>query len=275
MLPASPSGPRGGPAAAPGHCTHIAVVEVHRIRTLMVRDDLLVCVRHGRKTLVAPEGSLQSARGEGLLMARGTQWDVINDPSGAPRYEALVLAFGNELVHALEPRLAAAAAPVASARCLAVDDELDEATQRAASFLRGRAISVAVQRHRLMEVLLLLAERGHRFIAAEQLEWDERVRRLIAQRPEADWTVDALAQNFHVSASTLRRRIEGRGVTLAGLVREVRLETALTLLQSTPHAIGAIALRCGWESHSRFSAAFQERWGFAPSVMRSRLMRNG
>jgi transcriptional regulator GlxA family with amidase domain len=49
------------------------------------------------------------------------------------------------------------------------------------------------------------------------------------------------------------------------------METALTLLQSSRLPIGEIAQRCGWESHSRFSAAFQERWGFAPSVLRAGL----
>jgi AraC-like DNA-binding protein len=160
---------------------------------------------------------------------------------------------------------------VAAARTIAVDEELAEAAARAGSFLQARAVSAAVRRHRLHEVLLLLAERGHRFTPIEQLGWDERVRRLVAQRPDADWTVEALAAAFHASPSTLRRRLEGSGLTLAALVREVRMETALTLLQSSRLPIGEIAQRCGWESHSRFSAAFQERWGFAPSVLRAGL----
>jgi AraC-like DNA-binding protein len=198
---------------------------------------------------------------------------VVNDPAGEPRYEALVLAFGDELVRAQRDAQEAGGvrdpAVVCGACAIAVDDELAEAVARAGSFLQARAVSPAVRRHRLQEVLLLLAERGHRFLPVEQLGWDERVRRLVAQRPDADWTVEALAAAFHASPSTLRRRLEGSALTLAALVREVRLETALTLLQTTRLPVGEIAQRCGWESHSRFSAAFQERWGFAPSVLRA------
>ncbi|WP_420851626.1 helix-turn-helix transcriptional regulator [Propionivibrio soli] len=91
------------------------------------------------------------------------------------------------------------------------------------------------------------------------------------QRPHAEWNANTLASAFNVSESTLRRRVEGCGNTLARLVREVRLETALSLLQTTELPVGEVAQRCGWDSHSRFSAAFQERWSVAPIVVRARL----
>lgn len=259
----------------PGYCSRISAAARHRVKTLTVREDLLVVVRQGRKTLLAPAGSLEAGRGDCLLMARGAQWDVVNDPCGAPRYEALVLAFDDDMVRGLDPRLSDPARAVAPARRLAVDGELAQAIERAALFLGRATVSAALRRHRMLEVLLLLAERGHRFAPAGEIGWDERVRRLVAQRPEAEWTVEALAANFHTSASTLRRRLERSGHTLAALVRQVRLETALNLLQTTPLAISEIAGRCGWESHSRFSAAFQQRWGFAPSALRRRLTQTG
>lgn len=259
----------------PASCSRITASRCHRIKTLTVRENLLVVVQQGRKTLIAPAGGLEAGRGDALLMARGTQWDVINDPAGTSRYVAWVLVFDDELVRGLEPQLAAGASCVAPACRLAMDEELLEAVRRAAGFQQARPVSDALGRHRLMEVLLLLAERNHRFAPVGQPGWDERVRRLVAQRPQADWSVDALAGAFNVSASTLRRRIGGSGETLAALVREVRLETGLALLQGTRLSIREVALRCGWESHSRFSAAFQERWGFAPSVMRQRLTQNG
>lgn len=40
------------------------------------------------------------------------------------------------------------------------------------------------------------------------------------------------------------------------------------LLQTTGLQVSEIAGRCGYESHSRFSAAFRERFGFAPSHLR-------
>lgn len=43
----------------------------------------------------------EAGRGEALLMARSTQWDVINDPAGSTRYVAWVLVFDDELVRGL------------------------------------------------------------------------------------------------------------------------------------------------------------------------------
>lgn len=91
---------------------------------------------------------------------------------------------------------------------------------------------------------------------------------MVAQRPDADWSVPVLAAAFHASESTLRRRLEDAGVPLATLVRETRLEVALHLLQTTNLSVGDVAQRCGWASHSRFSAAFQARWGVAPRLVR-------
>ncbi|GAA0769548.1 helix-turn-helix transcriptional regulator [Ideonella azotifigens] len=268
--------PRGGASAAPkpspGQCAHVTAVACHRVSTLTMRDDAVVVVKQGRKTLLAAGAeSVVAERGDGMLVARGTHWDVINDPAGHGRYESLALFFGDELVREHQAQATPTGAAVPAAQLLVVDEELREAMQRAASFLQAKAVSVAVQRHRLLEVLLLLAERGHHFRAVDELGWDERVRRLVAQRPHADWSVDAVASAFHMSASTLRRRLsETEGdPSLAALVREVRLETALGLLQTTKLPIGEIAQRCGWESHSRFSAMFQERWGFVPSVLRA------
>lgn len=262
-------------ACAPAQLIRISSSARHHVRTLSIRQDLLVVVRRGRKALIAPAGTLDVAKGEVALLARGTQWDVLNDPAEESRYEALALAFDDEPLRAVAASLPAGQGELSAAAVLAPDAELNEVIERAAAGLESPTLSPLLRRHRVIELLLLLGERGIRFKPVEQLSWEERIRRLIAQRPEADWSVERLAETFHTSASTLRRRIEGDGFTLAGLVREVRLETALVLLQSTQRSINEIALHCGWESHSRFSAAFQARWGFAPSVMRQRLAQNG
>ena len=66
----------------------------------------------------------------------------------------------------------------------------------------------------------------------------------------------------------LQRRLAQEGETVSQCLRDVRLETALVLLQSSTLQVSEIAARCGYESHSRFSAAFRERFGFPPSQLR-------
>ena len=254
------------------HGARVVATQVYTLKTLTIRDDAFIAVLGGRKTLHAPHARLSADVQQGVMLARGTQWDVTNDPAGRREYAALAIAFPAELIrecHALE---AAAGLPeVDAAQVLAVDEELLAAVQRTLPPVAARPLAGALLRHRVLEVLILLAQRGHRFAPAESLPWPERVRRLVAQRLHADWDVATLATAFHVSESTLRRRLEGCGTTLAALVRDIRLETALGLLQTTRLPVGEVAARCGWKSHSRFTVAFQERWGVPPSVVRARL----
>jgi AraC-like DNA-binding protein len=208
--------------------------------------------------------------GDLFVVPRSTRWDVINDPAPDGHYRALVVVPGPDEIAAFAARPEAAPTrPVRDAVHLRCDDDFAEAMARVARSLdTGAGVSPAVQRHRLHELLLLLAERGWRFGAGQARGWADQVRGVIAHRPQADWTIDALAQVFSTSASTLRRRLADEGQAAGELVREVRLETALALLQTTALPIGEIAARCGYESHSRFSAAFKARFGLAPTEMR-------
>lgn len=254
-------------------CARIVATAKHRIRTLTVRQDALILVLKGRKQLLNADTLIEAGPGQCVLIAAGTAWDVVNDPRGDGRYEALALSFDAEQIEAFNAstpkgRHPERPAPVlGSARTLLVDEELNEVIRRT---LPRQPLSDSVLQHRMLEVLMLLHERGIAFAPVATLSWSERIRRLVANRPHADWRVSAIADTFHMSESSLRRRLEDDGQTLSVLVREVRLETALGLLQTTMLPVGEVAQRCGWESHSRFSAAFQERWGFLPSVLRQR-----
>lgn len=250
----------------------VVAAERYRLRTVTVRDDALILVVRGVKGLHTASTTLSAGREQAVMIARGTQWDVVNDPQGQGQYEALVLAFDDAMVrefsrlHPLDDATA-----VESAQVVPIDVELQEAMLRTLPPTRVKRLSRQLLHHRSMEVLLHLAERGYRFAPTQDLSWTDRIRRLVSQRPHADWTVQALAEVFHMSESSLRRRMDSGEVTLAALVREVRLETALGLLQTTGLPVGEVAQRCGWESHSRFSAVFQERWGVTPSVVRARM----
>ncbi|WP_226860676.1 helix-turn-helix transcriptional regulator [Dickeya dianthicola] len=68
---------------------------------------------------------------------------------------------------------------------------------------------------------------------------------------------------------TLNRRLSQEGNTIAACVRETRLEAAMALLQSSDRPVAAIALDVGYESHSKFTAAFRRRFGVVPSALRN------
>lgn len=242
----------------------------HCVRTATVRDDMLGWVLSGNKRLITPQGSTGFVAGEAFVIPRATQWDVVNDPAPQGRYIARVLTFSPQLVELFHARFGNFAVTPAVQGCasLRADEPFKETFSRATTALEDAGASLSMQQHRALEVLLLLAERGLTFAPTHELSWAERVRRLVAQRPQAAWTVDDMARAFHLSASTLQRRLAEEQASLSQCVREVRLETAMNLLQTTELQVSDIAARCGYESHSRFSAAFRERFGFAPSHLR-------
>lgn len=250
----------------------------HQVRTATVRDDLVGWVMAGRKRLMAPAGEIQFAAGRVFLIPRLTQWDMLNEPPAGGRYEARIINFAPALVARFHQRFGHFAATPALQGCAGAeaDEEFAATFGHAFKALQGEAaveslapsVSAALREHRAFEVLLLLAERGLVFAPGGELSWAERVRRLVAQRPQAPWTLAEVAQAFHLSASSLQRRLAEESASFSQCMREVRLETAMALLQDPELQVSEVAARCGYDSHSRFSAAFRERFGFAPSHLR-------
>ena len=242
----------------------------HRIRTAMVRDDLVGWVVAGRKRLATPTGVHTFGAGQDFLISRATQWDMVNEPGPCGRYVAHIMAFTPPLVELFHDRFGQFAATAALQGCASsMADEVFTATMNhATAALQDGEVSQAVREHRALEVLLLLAERGLVFAPTSELAWADRVRRLVAQRPQATWALGDIARAFHLSSSTLQRRLALEGASVSQCVREVRLETAMTLLQGSTLQVSEIASRCGYDSHSRFSAAFRGRFGFPPSHLR-------
>lgn len=245
----------------------ISTRQFHRVATVTVRDDVLIWVRKGVKTLVHHADEHRVGAGQAVVMAKGTQWDVINDPAPHDRYEALILQFGEGAIQAFHASYGASypVQPMDDCFTLSATPDLEQTLLRVADAIASPAASGKLTNHRVIEVLLMLADRGCVIKSPAELTWPDRIRRLIAQRPHAEWTVASLASACHVSSSTLRRRLSEANLTVGNLVREVRLETALLLLQSTNLAVGDVAQRCGYASPGRFSAAFRTRYGFSPS----------
>ncbi|ODS62005.1 MAG: AraC family transcriptional regulator [Acidovorax sp. SCN 65-108] len=225
----------------PALSLQIATTVHHRIHTVTVRMDSVGWVVSGTKHLVTPGGGHRYPRGRVFVLPRGAQWEVVNDPAPQGRYVARLLCFAPELVeqfHRLFGQFAAVP-PVQGCAGLAADATFEDSFTRAVAALESDASSQALREHRALEVLLMLAEAGIVFAPPGELGWAERVRRLAQE-----------------------------GETVSQCLRDVRLETALVLLQSSTLQVSEIAARCGYESHSRFSAAFRERFGFPPSQLR-------
>ncbi|ACT07957.1 transcriptional regulator, AraC family [Dickeya chrysanthemi Ech1591] len=242
------------------------------LRTVVMHADLIGLVVSGTKQLLAPQGRSDFASGELFILPRGTQWDVVNDPAPQGRYVAQVINLQPETITRFYQSFGqfAALEPVRSAaRVAETPASIKTAFLRAADALSDANCSTTLSEHRVLEVLLLLAEHAGVVLAPPgALNWSERVRRLVAQRPYDHWSASRVAQALSTTASTLNRRLAQEGCTITTCVRDTRLETAMVLLQSSERPVAAIALDVGYESHSKFTAAFRRRFGVVPSALR-------
>ena len=242
----------------------------HRVSTVTIRDAILIWVRKGTKTLHSPHAAAEFKAGEVMVLAQGSQWDVVNDIAPHGRYEALVLQFGSDALRMFDDRHRSefVVRPLDHYTRLGLDAQLEQGIQHAADGLLSEALSSRLKLHRVLEVLLMLAERGCVLPSEKEVTWPDKVRRLVCQRPHAEWSLARIGDFFHMSESTLRRRLAEFNTTAGELVREARMETALMLLQSTQLSVSEVAQRCGYDSHSRFTAAFRARYGYTPSYLR-------
>lgn len=248
----------------------ISTTVAHQVRTVTVRDDLVGCVLSGRKRLVTPTGEVQFGAGQVFVLPRLIQWDMLNEPRPGGRYEARLISFAPAMIERFHDRFGqfTATAPLHACASSIADQEFGTTFNHALAALQSGDSSHAIREHRALEVLLLLAERGLVFSATRDLAWADRVRRLVSQRPQANWALSDVADAFHLSPSTLQRRLSEESASFSRCVRETRLEKAMALLQDSGLQVSEVAARCGYDSHSRFSAAFRERFGFTPSYLR-------
>jgi len=94
---------------------------------------------------------------------------------------------------------------------------------------------------------------------------------LVRARPDAELTVEALAEHAHMSvrgfARAFRREV---GMTPAAYVETVRVERAVELLQTTASGGEQIAAACGFGTPETFRRAFRRRLGVSPGEYRKR-----
>jgi len=95
----------------------------------------------------------------------------------------------------------------------------------------------------------------------------ERLARLLGPDPP---TVARLANNLHMSARTLQRRLEHGGVTYQALLDGVRAESATRLLDTTELTVSELSSRLGYASARAFLRAFRRWTGTTPAHWRRR-----
>jgi AraC-like DNA-binding protein len=129
----------------------------------------------------------------------------------------------------------------------------------------------AVAESRMRELLAWLSHMGFVFASGGPVSVQRKVRLTIGMAPEKNWIAKDLALALAMSEATFRRKLAEEGQSFSGILVDVRMSYALTLLQVTDTPISGIAYQVGYESASRFSVRFKKRFGFSPNAIRDGL----
>lgn len=126
-------------------------------------------------------------------------------------------------------------------------------------------------RHRMVELLLLLAEQGiaGNLILTVHHSWRKRLRQLFILDPARPWRIADACHRLGSSESTLRRNLRVEETGFRELLEEVRLEHGIGLVMSTNMQITQISFACGYQSQSRFAQRFKLRFSMSPIELRN------
>lgn len=136
-------------------------------------------------------------------------------------------------------------------------------------YYRAARSATAELLHHFMEQLDHVACPDEAPHPAPQLPQLQAVHDLLTADLSQRHTIDALSRQFYMDSSTLKREFrQAYGLPIATYLKECRIKKAMELLATTDDSIGTIASQVGYETQSKFTAAFKAMTQLSPSEYR-------
>lgn len=102
-----------------------------------------------------------------------------------------------------------------------------------------------------------------------QLELVREIHEELLQHMDRRFTIEELSRQYHINPTTLKAAFKAAyGTSLAAHIKGHRMERAAQLLRETDWSVAEIAQAVGYDSPSRFSAAFKGVFGVLPREYR-------
>lgn len=232
--------------------------------------------------IVILEGTKEVQRGaERHVFAPGTAFvapaevamDVTNLPDETSgHYRALFLRLPRMLIVEAARRWPQFVGPSPiEARPLLLDAVLGEALAHILADDEGAHSPTLVQ-HRLLEIVLILAERGALALTPKYAEQPlaDALRRLFQHRLHHRWTTAGAARQLGLSEATLRRRLRTEGNGFARLLLTERMAAAHILLTQRGAEVADTIAATGFASRAHFAEQYRRSYGMSPSDARRR-----
>lgn len=243
------------------------------IAKVVFNKPALLLVVSGSKEILLPNKRYVAKSGEFLIVPADTEFWIGKYPDEATGiYQGLGFRFDIETIQEFQKSFGQGIeswnlaphwhAPASESSLEWVAQWLD--------WSRKYPVSIQIQRHRLVELLLLFAQAGlaGNILVSRSPSWRQRVSQMLGVDPARAWRCKEVCKALGVSESAMRRRLQVEGTNFRELLEEVRLMSGLTMVQETHLTICQVADAVGYQSQSRFTDRFKERFGVTPTALR-------
>lgn len=139
-----------------------------------------------------------------------------------------------------------------------------------------KQFQLAMQKIKVLELLLYLstlemdAKNCLTEYHSEQVETIRAIHEQLTTHMEQRFTIEALSKQYLMNPTTLKALFKSvYGTSIAAHIKEHRMEQAAKLLRETDISIAEIARQVGYDSQSKFTAAFKEYSGKLPKDYRN------
>ncbi len=113
------------------------------------------------------------------------------------------------------------------------------------------------------------AEPGTAELPPDQLSAARAVHEQLLRQMDRRVTIEALSKQYHINPTTLKAAFKAvYGTSIAAHIKEHRMEQAAKLLRETEMNVAEIARAVGYDSQSKFSAAFKSYFSILPTEYR-------
>ena len=128
---------------------------------------------------------------------------------------------------------------------------------------------------KVLELLIYLhyfdphKEKQKHVFARQQVDIVKQIQKRMTTELSYRFTIEELAREYCISATALKSNFKGvYGTSIAAYMKNYRIKQATSLLRDTDMGIGEIAFAMGYESQSKFGAAFKDITKMTPMEYR-------
>ena len=181
-------------------------------------------VKRGSKVIVQGESRVLATPQQLIVLPADVELEVINQPENG-LFCSDLLSLTPELLTRFKTRYLSEPPPGRlTSLCAPVTTELAFMWQSVLQAVR-EGLSVALQQHQTMGLLLALHEAGYAgpLLVERQQDLSAQVRQLIMLSPAQAWSVSRVAKMLFLGESTLRRRLQQESQSFRQIVEEVRM----------------------------------------------------